>query len=382
MLQDGWHLRQVGDLGLQMVELPFGGPGPVWWKSALGCAGAHRPPYPLAGQRRHRSRPASWSGRRRPRGSTSSRSPTTTPRRAGTRPAAAAEAGHRLVRGIEISTNFRATACTCSPTCRTRPTRPGRRARPHPRRPRRPAARDAGPAARARHRHRPRTRRRVAGDAAATGRPHVADALVRDGVVPTATRRSTATSGRTARPTSTVTPPTSSAMIRAGRRGRRGHGVAHPWGRPGRSARRGCARRTGRRRACPGIEVDHQDHSPDVREQLRAIARDLDLVVTGSSDHHGTGKVDHHLGCNTTAPDQLERLLERAADAAAAAGRARWAPLSEFVDGVLLAEVVRDALRDHGPGRHGPDLPLADRGRPEASDAPGGAGRRSPSRSW
>ena len=36
------------------------------------------------------------------------------------------------------------------------------------------------------------------------------------------------------------------------------------------------------------------------RERLRAIARNLDLVVTGSSDHHGTGKTDHDLGCNTT----------------------------------------------------------------------------------
>ena len=53
------------------------------------------------------------------------------------------------------------------------------------------------------------------------------------------------------------------------------------------------------------------------------MARGLDLVVTGSSDHHGTGKVDHELGCNTTAPDQLERLLDLAARAAAAAsGRA------------------------------------------------------------
>ncbi len=31
MLQDGWHLRQVGDLGVQMVELPFGGTRGSWW---------------------------------------------------------------------------------------------------------------------------------------------------------------------------------------------------------------------------------------------------------------------------------------------------------------------------------------------------------------
>ena len=40
------------------------------------------------------------------------------------------------------------------------------------------------------------------------------------------------------------------------------------------------------------------------------IARNLDLVVTGSSDYHGEGKVDHDLGCNTTDPDELSRLVE------------------------------------------------------------------------
>jgi hypothetical protein len=37
-------------------------------------------------------------------------------------------------------------------------------------------------------------------------------------------------------------------------------------------------------------------------------------VVTGSSDYHGTGKFNHHLGVETTAPDQLERILARAAE--------------------------------------------------------------------
>ena len=61
-----------------------------------------------------------------------------------------------------------------------------------------------------------------------------------------------------------------------------------------------------------GIEVDHQDHSEADRAELRAIAADLDLVVTGSSDHHGLGKVDHDLGVNTTDPEQYERLLSLA----------------------------------------------------------------------
>ena len=52
--------------------------------------------------------------------------------------------------------------------------------------------------------------RRVAGETAAMGRPHVADALVELGVVrPTATRRSTRYLGPQGRPTCTATPPTS-----------------------------------------------------------------------------------------------------------------------------------------------------------------------------
>ena len=58
-----------------------------------------------------------------------------------------------------------------------------------------------------------------------------------------------------------------------------------------------------------GIEVDHQEHSAAQREELRGIARNLDLVVTGSSDYHGANKKNHDLGCNLTAPEELERLL-------------------------------------------------------------------------
>ena len=77
--------------------------------------------------------------------------------------------------------------------------------------------------------------------------------------------------------------------------------IAHPWGR-------------GRERLLPpnvlqdlvrdhgldGIEVDHQDHDSDARRRLRALAESLGLLATGSSDYHGTGKLDHDLGCNTT----------------------------------------------------------------------------------
>jgi hypothetical protein len=69
------------------------------------------------------------------------------------------------------------------------------------------------------------------------------------------------------------------------------------------------------------VEVDHQDHAPSTRSALRAVAERLGLVVTGSSDYHGDGKLDHELGCNTTAPEEYARLLELADRAAARAGR-------------------------------------------------------------
>ena len=76
------------------------------------------------------------------------------------------------------------------------------------------------------------------------------------------------------------------------------------------------------------------------REALRAIARDLGLVVTGSSDYHGNGKVDHELGCNTTDPDDYARLLELA-DAAARLGPAHpeVVVVNSVLDAALLTEV-------------------------------------------
>ena len=56
-----------------------------------------------------------------------------------------------------------------------------------------------------------------------------------------------------------------------------------------------------------GIEVFHRDQSEEERAQLIAIAAELNLVVTGASDYHGTGKLNK-LGENTTAPAEWERL--------------------------------------------------------------------------
>jgi predicted metal-dependent phosphoesterase TrpH len=60
-----------------------------------------------------------------------------------------------------------------------------------------------------------------------------------------------------------------------------------------------------------GIEVDHRDQNPDERAMLRMIARELNLVVTGSSDYHGTGKLNS-LAENHTSREQWEKLEAQA----------------------------------------------------------------------
>lgn len=151
-------------------------------------------------------------------------------------------------------------------------------------------------------------------DAGATGRPHVADLLVRLGVVadrdqafaeylseggPAYVDRYAADLERM------IGVVTAAGGVPV---------VAHPWGRGSAAVLDGAAFAVLAEAGLFGIEVDHLDHDAEQREHLRAIATRLGLVVTGASDHHGTGKLDHHLGVETTAPDQLERILARAAE--------------------------------------------------------------------
>jgi predicted metal-dependent phosphoesterase TrpH len=151
--------------------------------------------------------------------------------------------------------------------------------------------------------------RRESGGSVAAGRPHVADALVRLGVVADrteafATLLSPGQPGYVNRYASALEEMIPLVAAAGGV-----SVVAHPWGRGSRSVLDADALAGLKDLGLAGIEVDHQDHAPADRAELRALARDLDLVVTGSSDHHGLGKVDHDLGVNTTDPEQYERLL-------------------------------------------------------------------------
>lgn len=60
-----------------------------------------------------------------------------------------------------------------------------------------------------------------------------------------------------------------------------------------------------------GIEVDHPDHGERARLELGALAADLGLVRTGSSDYHGTNK-STEIGACTTEPEEFLALVDAA----------------------------------------------------------------------
>ncbi len=163
--------------------------------------------------------------------------------------------------------------------------------------------------------------RRVAGNTAAYGRPHIADALVASGAFEDRTQvfRALLNPGRPAYVDRYAAPLEEMIQTVAAAGGVTV--LAHPWGRHGSKAVSPAALERLQGLGLSGIEVDHQDHGVDERQQLRGIADDLGLLATGSSDHHGTGKVDHELGCNTTSPEVYERLLALADDAGRRSGR-------------------------------------------------------------
>jgi predicted metal-dependent phosphoesterase TrpH len=146
-------------------------------------------------------------------------------------------------------------------------------------------------------------------------RPHVAQALVEAGVVPTLkdafTEELIADGGKADVQKHALHPMEALALIK------QAGGVcvlAHPgmWGSQGEvpdalideMATGGMV----------GLEVDHPDHDEEQRARYRAMAERLGLIVTGSSDCHGTRYDPIRLGCATTDPEQFAALR-------AAAGR-------------------------------------------------------------
>lgn len=151
----------------------------------------------------------------------------------------------------------------------------------------------------------------VAGETTVIGRPHIADALVAAGVVP----------DRSAAFTELLSPsgpyyvpyyaPSPLAAVRAIREAGGVSIVAHP----------GSVTRDDDlpldllermvQAGLDGIEVDHREHDEAESARLREFARRHDLLITGGSDYHGTGK-PNALGEHLTSPEMLKQIAARA----------------------------------------------------------------------
>ena len=153
----------------------------------------------------------------------------------------------------------------------------------------------------------------VAGEGATVGRPHIADALIRKGVV--ASREESFAShlrhgSKYYVPHYAPDPHDAIALIR----GAGGVAVcAHPATKGRRDLPAG-AIESFIEAGLGGLEIDHRENVEPGRSRLRELAAAHDLIVTGSSDYHGAGK-PNRLGEHTTAPEMLERLLDLASGA-------------------------------------------------------------------
>ncbi len=148
----------------------------------------------------------------------------------------------------------------------------------------------------------------IAGDSP-VGRPHVAMALVASGVVPTVDAAFGGLLEDSAKFEVVKQSPDVLHMIALVRDAGGLPVFAHPF-----AWRRGPvvdedAVRAMARAGLVGIEADHPDHDDEARAQAWRIARELDLVVTGASDHHGSNKSRNDLGVCTTNPESYEALL-------------------------------------------------------------------------
>ena len=146
---------------------------------------------------------------------------------------------------------------------------------------------------------------------ATMGRPHLADALVNKRIVKSRDEAFTDLLHNESRFYVSHAAPTPIEAVKLIRRAGGVAVIAHPF-----ASRRGQILATKDftdlvNAGLNGIEVDHRDHNPSERAMLRVIATELDLVITGSSDYHGTGKLNS-LAENHTDRAQWERLESEA----------------------------------------------------------------------
>jgi predicted metal-dependent phosphoesterase TrpH len=144
----------------------------------------------------------------------------------------------------------------------------------------------------------------------AVGRPHIADELVALGVVPDRS----AAFARILHPRGpyyvrywSVEAPDAVRLVRDA-------GGVPVFAHPGATGRQRVVGDDGivqmARAGLAGLEVSHRDNPPEQRARLSALAEQLGLFQTGSSDYHGAGK-PNRLGENLTDPSALAAIVDQ-----------------------------------------------------------------------
>jgi predicted metal-dependent phosphoesterase TrpH len=146
---------------------------------------------------------------------------------------------------------------------------------------------------------------------ATLGRPHIADALVKNGVVLSRDEAFTDLLNNNSKYYVAHLAPTPEVAIATIKKAGGVAVIAHPF-----ASHRGKILSTKeflplKLAGLNAIEVNHRDHNNDERIALANIARELDLVITGASDYHGTGKLNS-LGENYTNQAEWELLESQA----------------------------------------------------------------------
>lgn len=155
---------------------------------------------------------------------------------------------------------------------------------------------------------------RIAGDGS-VGRPHIAAALVELGVVRTVSDAFTAEwladGGRAYAEKHELDPFDAIRLVKAA-------GGVTVFAHPAAVKRGTCVPESAiaalASAGLDGIEVDHMDHDDATRARLRGLAGDLGLLITGSSDYHGSRKTCR-LGEYTTDPEIYGEITRRATGA-------------------------------------------------------------------
>ncbi len=148
-------------------------------------------------------------------------------------------------------------------------------------------------------------------EGATAGRPHIADALVAEGVVAHRDEAFARWLGNDSPYYVTHYAPDPVRAVEVVRAAGGVPVVAHPWsGTRGRVVSDTLVEEMVHA-GLAGVEVHHRDHDADAVLHLTELADALGLLVTGSSDYHGNGK-RNRIGEHTTAPAVLEAIVEQA----------------------------------------------------------------------